>query len=259
MGHAARAILLVVSGALAVGAFACATPSPATQPATHDTSPGATHGASHRATDPAAKPAAPGNRDPKGPPDVESYIARLEHSGRESYLPTKRLVELLRLGGAEHVADLGCGPGVVTVELSRAVPAGRVYAVDLEPAQLDRVNRRIDAEALRNVVPVLCVVDDARLAPASVDCIVVVDTYHHFDDRVAYLRRVAGALRPGGRVVNVDFKDGELPVGPPVAHRIPRARMLAEFAEAGFVVEREETEFAYHDYVVFVRGDPPPR
>jgi SAM-dependent methyltransferase len=154
------------------------------------------------------------------------------------------------------VADLGCGPGVVTAVLSRALPRGRVYAVDVEPAQLDRVNSRITAQGLRNVVPVLCVPEDARLPDGSVDVILVVDTYHHFDDRVGYLRRLARALRPSGVIVNVDFKDGDLPVGPPPAHRIPRETMVREFRNAGLGIAREEKVFPYHDFLVFARENP---
>jgi SAM-dependent methyltransferase len=191
------------------------------------------------------------NRDRHGPGDVNVYIANLQDNKREGYLPTRRLVELLKLKADAVVADLGCGPGVVTSELARAVPSGIVYAVDLEPRQLDAVNARIRAEKLQNVVPVLCVDDDSRLPRAAVDCVVIVDTYHHFDHRVEYLRRLRNVLKPGGRIVNVDFKDGKLPVGPPESHRIPRAVMLQEFSDAGFSVAREEREFPYHDYIVF--------
>jgi SAM-dependent methyltransferase len=203
----------------------------------------------------AAIPAsAPKNRDVHGPPNVDAYIGQLENEKREGYLPTRRLVELLHLQGGERVADLGCGPGVVTVELANAVPHGVVLAIDVEPAQLDRVNDKITKAGIRNVMPVLCTLEDARIPPAYADCILIVDTYHHFDDRVAYLRRLAGSLAPGGRIVNVDFKDGDLPEGPPASHKVEKAKMLAEFAEAGFRVAREEGEFRYHDFLVFERA-----
>jgi hypothetical protein len=67
------------------------------------------------------------------------------------------------------------------------------------------------------------------------------------------LTRLAGALAPGGRVVNIDFKEGDLPVGPPADHKLPRALMLAEFEKAGFAVAAEVTEFRHHDFVVFER------
>jgi ubiquinone/menaquinone biosynthesis C-methylase UbiE len=197
---------------------------------------------------------APKNRDPHGPANVSAYIAQLENAKRESYLPTKRVVELLGLKGSERVADLGCGPGVVSVELATAVPTGIVLAIDVEPAQLDRVNAKITKDGIRNVVPVLCTTDDARIPPAFADIIVIVDTYHHFDERVAYLRRLGASLAPGGKIVNIDFKDGDLPEGPPASHKVVKATMLAEFAEAGFRVAREEKEFQYHDYTVFEKA-----
>jgi cyclopropane fatty-acyl-phospholipid synthase-like methyltransferase len=182
---------------------------------------------------------------------VAAYIAQLENQKREGYLPTKRLVELLKLTGREKAADLGCGPGVVSVELANALPSGIVFAIDVEPAQLDRLNTKITKDGILNVVPVLCTTDDARIPPGFADIIVIVDTYHHFDDRVAYLRRLRASLAPGGKIANIDFKDGDLAEGPPAAHKVAKATMLAEFAEAGFRVAREENEFRYHDYTIF--------
>jgi cyclopropane fatty-acyl-phospholipid synthase-like methyltransferase len=125
--------------------------------------------------------------------------------------------------------------------------------VDVEPAQLDRLNERLTAARLDNVVPVLCAQDDPRVPRGFADWIVILDTYHHLEDRVAYLTRLAGALAPGGRVVNIDFKEGDLPVGPPADHKLPRAVMLAEFEKAGYAVSAEVTEFKHHDFVVFER------
>lgn len=204
---------------------------------------------------PAATAAAPSpgrvNRDPHGPPDVNQYIAALSDPKRDQYLPLARVVELLKLHKDARVADLGCGPGLASCAIAKAVPDGVVFAIDVEPAQLDALNIRIRNENARNVVPVLCVTDDPRLPPSSVDCIVIIDTFHHFDDRVNYLKNLARALRPGGRIVNIDYKEGKLAVGPPPEHKLAKDTWLREFADAGFIKEREETEFTYHDFVVF--------
>ncbi|MNC88871.1 hypothetical protein D3C83_47410 [compost metagenome] len=62
----------------------------------------------------------------------------------------------------------------------------------------------------------------------------VVDTYHHIDDRTRYFQRVRNHLTSDGRVVIVDFKQGKLPVGPPDEHKIPIPKTNAEMEAAGF-------------------------
>jgi ubiquinone/menaquinone biosynthesis C-methylase UbiE len=198
-----------------------------------------------------APAAAPGNRDPHGPKDVQGYIRALEDPKRDAYQKPDEVVAALRLRDDAHVADLGCGPGYFTLRLARAVPRGIVYAVDVEPAQLDRLNQRLRETGLRNVVPVLAPTDDARLAPASVDLIAIIDTYHHFEDRVRYMTRLKGALRPGGRLVVIDYHKGPLPVGPPPAHKMAREQELSEIEQAGFVLAEEPTFLPYQYFLVF--------
>lgn len=200
-----------------------------------------------------AAPGAPGNRDRHGPSDVNQYISRLASDDRDRELPRKRVVELLNLPKNARIADIGCGPGMLSTAFAEALPEGVVYAIDVEPAQLDALNARIRNSKLTNVVPVLCVYEDPRIPDASVDCVLIVDTYHHFDSRVNYLKNLARVLRPGGTIVNIDYKDGKLPVGPPEDHKIKKADMLREFAEAGYAVTREITEFQWHDFTIFQR------
>jgi ubiquinone/menaquinone biosynthesis C-methylase UbiE len=119
--------------------------------------------------------------------------------------------------------DIGAGPGYFSLRLARAVgDARRVFAVDIEPRILEALRKRIEAAGARNVTPVLSLADDALLPPGACDLILIVDTYHHFPDGPAYLRRLSRSLRPGGRLVNIDFHKRELPVGPALDHKVSR-------------------------------------
>jgi SAM-dependent methyltransferase len=131
-------------------------------------------------------------------------------------------------------------------------PRGRVFAVDVEPRALDALRARIEARHLRNVTPVLGLGDDPLLPPASCDLILIVDTYHHFPDRTAYLRKLAAILKPDGRVANIDFRRGQTPTGPPQDHRVAREDFLREAAAAGYRVDRELT-FLDSQYFVVLR------
>ena len=92
---------------------------------------------------------------------------------------------------------------------------------------------------------------------ANSDVVLIVDTFHHFPDGVAYLWRLSSALKPGGRIVNIDFQKRETPVGPPVAHRVSREEFLAFAASAGLVMVSEET-FLPRQYLIALAPKPAP-
>jgi hypothetical protein len=81
-----------------------------------------------------------------------------------------------------------------------------------------------------------------------------VDTWHHIDSRLDYLAKLARALRPGGSVVVVDFREGELPVGPPPGHKLSAGEVTAEFEKAGWVLHRESEALPYQYLLAFRPG-----
>lgn len=192
------------------------------------------------------------------PADLARYAAGLEDPSRAAWQKPDEVVRALGLTPGQVACDVGAGPGYFTLRLAAAVgPAGRVYAVDVEPALLAALRDRLVKAGVRNVTPVLSQPDDPLLPAGGCDVVLVVDTYHHFPDGPAYLRRLAAALRPGGRLANVDFHKRETGVGPPVAHRVARERFLADAAAAGYAVVAEPT-FLPHQYFVVLAGPAAP-
>jgi SAM-dependent methyltransferase len=174
------------------------------------------------------------------PSDLDRYIAALADPARDAWQKPDALLAALGVKPGEVACDVGAGPGYFTLRLARLVgPSGRVFAVDVEPRILAALVERLGAAGTRTVTPVLSLPDDPLLPAAACDLVLVVDTYHHFPDGRAYLRRLAEALRPGGRLVNVDFHKRETPVGPPVAHRVSRDAFVADAGAAGLAVTRE--------------------
>ncbi len=196
----------------------------------------------------------PANRDRHGPADVDDYVERLARAERVERLQPELVVELLALPSDAVVADIGCGPGVFALPFARACPAGVVYAVDVEPRQLDALRARLLEEEVANVIPVLASYEDPHLPPGRADVIFVADTYHHLDERVAYLRVLAEGLAPGGRLVLLEYTPGDLPVGPPADHKVdPDARYLELELSGWELVKRFETH-EYHDFEIWRRG-----
>ncbi len=204
----------------------------------HPDGPGHGHGHGHR-------------HDRLGnPEDFAAYQARLEDPERVAWQKPDEVVAALRLAPGGVACDVGAGPGYFALRLARAVgPSGRVHAIDAEPRMLALLERRAREAGLANVQPLLAA-DGAGLPPEPVDAVLIVNTFHHFPDGAGYLRALAGRLRPGGRIVNVDFHDGELPVGPPPEMKISRDAFLAVASRAGLAVAREETFLPYQYLVV---------
>ena len=122
---------------------------------------------------------------------------------RARQLPPDRLLAALGLRGDETVADVGAGPGYLTLPLAQALPRGRVIATDINASYLAALTRR--AAGVRNIETVVVAKDDPGLAPGSVDLALVVQVDHYLGDRADYFRKLRGALRPNGRIALVNF------------------------------------------------------
>jgi SAM-dependent methyltransferase len=130
--------------------------------------------------------------------------------------------------------------------------AAQVFAVDVELRMLQGLIKRIVKSGLRNVTPVFAVDDDPLIPLGACDLILVANTYHHFPDGPAYLRRLARSLKPGGRIANIDFHKRELPMGPPVEHKVSRDDFLRDAREAGLDLA-EEHDFLPYQYFLVLR------
>ena len=188
------------------------------------------------------------------PESASEYIKVLEAPEREEWQQPERVIAALGLKPGDIVADLGAGSGYFTVRLARAVsPGGKVYAVDINRQLLGYIERRAKEEHLQNVQEILADPHDPKLPPSSVDLIFICDTLHHMSDRPAYYPLLARALKPGGRLVNIDFYKCPLPIGPPVEMKISKRAMIAEVRPAGFHLLKEYHFLKYEYFLVFTR------
>lgn len=184
--------------------------------------------------------------------DVEHWSRVFDDPARDAWQKPAALVAALELPRGGTVADVGAGTGYFSRHLSGAVGSGgTVLAADVEPALVAHLRRRAEQEGLANVVPILASLDNPRLPAGASDVVLIVDTWHHIDDRVAYARRLASALKPGGRVVIVDFQKRELPVGPPLEHKLAREQVVEEMSQAGYTLAVEPDVLPYQYVLVF--------
>ena len=184
--------------------------------------------------------------------DPPAYMAALDNPERDEYSKPARVVKALALREGETVADIGSGTGYFTVRFARAVgDTGTVYAVDVSPDMVRHLNRRLRDEGIGNVRTVLAEPDDPLLPDGSVDRFVIVNTWHHIHDQAGYLEKMKRMLRPGGQIVHIDFHEGDLPVGPPAGHKIPRDDLVTQMQKAGFRLTTEHDFLPYQYFLVF--------
>lgn len=140
-----------------------------------------------------------------GARSTAEWLKTLDSQNRVVRLKVDEAVARLGLAPGAVVADIGAGSGVFTVPLARAVPQGRVYAVDIDQGLVDHLARKAEEARAANVKPVLGAFTDPRLPARDVDVAFIFDVLHHIEDRATYLRSLAGYLRPGGRIAVIDF------------------------------------------------------
>ncbi len=187
--------------------------------------------------------------------DVEKWVKIFDDPERAEWQKPAEVVAALDLKPGQHVADLGAGTGYFSRFLAEAVgPHGRVYAIDTEPEMVEHLEKRAARERTPQVKAVLARADDPELPEEGIDLVLVVDTYHHLDDRVRYLERLARGLRPAGGVAIIDFQKRELPVGPPPEHKLAREIVIEEFEEAGYRLREEPDLLPYQYFLIFEPG-----
>jgi ubiquinone/menaquinone biosynthesis C-methylase UbiE len=159
----------------------------------------------------------------------------LERPEREQEERTDLLVPALKLKPGEAVADIGAGTGYYTRRLAKAVaratPAGTngmVFAVEIQQEMLDLLTNKLAQAGIRNVQPVLGTVTDPKLPPAALDVILLVDVYHEFDRPFEMVQALCGSLKPGGRLVFVEFRGEDPKVPIKLVHKMTEAQVRKE-------------------------------
>jgi predicted methyltransferase len=176
-------------------------------------------------------------------------LGLLEGPDREAWQKPDEIMDALGIADGASVADIGPGAGWFTIRLARRVgPNGRVYATDVQPQMLEAVRRRVAREGLLNVETRLGSDSDPMLPLRTLDAALVVDTYPEVEDRVTFLRNLAAALKPGGRIGIVNYKPGRGGPGPSPDEgtRVDSAAVESDARAAGLrVVGRQTLLYQY--------------
>jgi predicted methyltransferase len=168
---------------------------------------------------------------------------------RDEWQKPHEVIQALALKPDAVIADIGSGTGYFAVRLANMVPNGRVYGVDVEPDMVRYLAERAKREQRANLISVAGTPADPRL-PEKADLVLMVDVFHHIDDRTGYFRNLRASLKPGGRVTIIDFRL-DSPVGPPRAARIAPDRVVAELQTAGYRLASDHAFLPNQYFLVF--------
>ena len=181
--------------------------------------------------------------------DAENWAHVFDDPERDAWQKPHDVIRALELKPGAAVADLGAGTGYFSARLANMFPKATVYAVDVEPDMVKYLGERAKREGLKNLKPVQAAAGDARL-PAKADLVLLVDVYHHIEDRERYFRKLAASIKPGGRLAVIDFRL-DSPEGPPKEARIAPEKVKAELFAAGYALAGEHGFLPRQYFLVF--------
>jgi FkbM family methyltransferase len=153
----------------------------------------------------------------------------LERPEREKEEQPSKLIEALKIKPGEVIADIGAGSGYYAFRFAKLVePKGKIFAVDIQPEMLDIIRKRMKERKATNIEPIQGTVSDPKLPTNSVDTILMVDVYHEFDHPFEMTVAMVKALKPGGRMVFVEFRmeDADVPIK--LVHKMTQKQVLKE-------------------------------
>lgn len=172
----------------------------------------------------------------------QEWVGVFENDEREVYNKRHAVVKALQLKPGLDVADIGAGTGFYSLLFAKKVgPTGKVFAVDITKDFLTNINRLAKEQNLKNIHTVLSNQKDTLLAPRSIDLAFICATYHHFEYPKTTLASIHRALRPGGKLVIIDFrKKPGVSSGWVMSHvRSDKHAVIREIEHSGFRFESE--------------------
>lgn len=195
----------------------------------------------------------PGINDSFRDPNVKDFVGRFEVESREVFAKRKEIVDACGIKPGQTVADIGAGTGLFTRLFADAVgKEGHVVAVDIAQKFLDHIAASSREAGLKNIDTVLCKPDSTELPPESVDVAFICDTYHHFEFPKKTMTSLQRALKPGGRIILIDFRREEGKSSEFVLSHVRAGQEVfeREIRDVGLRKVRENRELLHENYFV---------
>jgi len=179
---------------------------------------------------------------------MEELIERFESPERDAYQQPEKVLEYLGKLKGKKVIDIGAGTGYFSVKL--AEKGANVIAADVNDDFQKVIQERIEENEISNIELRKLPFDSPNLKAEEVDIALIVNTYHHIDNREAYFAEVKKGIKKNGSLVLIDFFKTDVPVGPPVGHKISIDQVTAELKKAGFTEFEVTVDLLPYQYII---------
>lgn len=203
---------------------------------------------------PATKVSDPAPLPKTGAGSFENLVADFESKDRGIWQKPNMVISLLGDLEGKTVADIGAGTGYFTF---RMVPkAKKVIGIDIDQRFInfmDSVKVRLDERYRDRFETRLARADDPLLRPEEADAVVLVNTYGYIGNRVQYLKTLWKGISPGGRVLIIDFKKNNLPIGPPDQFKVALSQVERELLTSGFSIDKIDQDALDYQYIVLAK------
>lgn len=180
--------------------------------------------------------------------DFDKLVNAFESSDRAAWQKPDLVIKMMGDLSDRKVGDIGAGTGYFAFRL--APKAKEVVAIDVDERFIKYMQEELPKDKVQNLTTRLVAYDDPELKDGEFDVLLIVNTYHHFNDKVAYLKKCMKGLSPEGKVFIVDFKKEEVPIGPPIDHKLAPEEVKADLAKAGFENFTIDSTSLIYQYVV---------
>jgi len=180
----------------------------------------------------------------------ETLVERFEGAERDAYQQPNKVMAYIGNVAGEKIMDIGAGTGYFSFRLANA--GAQVIAADVDDRFLNYVKQKRDSLKISPSKIEMRKVefDSPLLAENEVDKAIIVNTYHHLDDRVEYFTKVQKGIKENGSLIVIDFYKKPLDHGPPMRYKVSAEEVIEELKKAGFTRFKKEKELLEMQYIV---------
>lgn len=186
--------------------------------------------------------------------EFESLVEKFESDDREKWQKPNTIIGGMPDLSNKVVADIGAGTGYFTFRLAPSVE--KVIAIDVDERFINYIESKkalYKEDIQKKIETRLAEYHDPKLKKEEVDFVLVVNTYHHIEDRVTYFRNIKPSFRKDGQLIIIDFKAGDLPIGPPADHKLSIDQITKELKAAGYSEVRiDSSSLQYQDIIIAI-------
>ena len=183
--------------------------------------------------------------------NFDELVKNFESSERDSWQKPNKVIDLMGDINGKSIMDVGAGTGYFSFKM--ATKGANVIAADVDDRFLDYIKEKKTKIGDSLVTPRKTEYDDPLLAEKEVHHVIIVNTYHHIEDRIAYFKKVENGLKVGGTLIIVDYKKIKSPNGPPLEHRISYDKVVNELKEIGFTNLKILKDMLENQYIIIAK------